>query len=188
VTEEIHLNGDLGSSRGRVCVLDSGATGHTTGEFLRDRLSNILDLDVKRRIGLPNGEHIVAAQKGDLAFTVGKDPRDAQRITDVLIVDKVASHTLILVSKLCDAGARVIFTRTEGQVQIRRGKEWRTVIQAKRQGGLYEIPLDAPNVLFYVSENDVNIGGVLQIQNIEENTEIDVDIEIMFVLEPVAPE
>ena len=44
---------------------------------------------------------------------------------------------------------------------------------------IFEIPLDAPNVLFYVSENDVNIGGVLQIQNIEDNTEIDVDTEIL---------
>ena len=44
---------------------------------------------------------------------------------------------------------------------------------------VFEVPLDAPNVLFYVSENDVNVGGVLQIQNIEENTEINVEDEII---------
>ena len=38
----------------------------------------------------------------------------------------------------------------------------------------FEVPLNAPNILFYVSENDDNIGGVLQIQSIEENTSIDV--------------
>jgi len=41
------------------------------------------------------------------------------------------------------------------------------------------VPNDAPNILFYVSENDVNVGGVLQIQNIEENTSIDVFEEVV---------
>lgn len=44
---------------------------------------------------------------------------------------------------------------------------------------IFEVPLDAPNVLFYVSENDVNTGGVLQIQDIEENSEINIDEEIL---------
>jgi len=44
---------------------------------------------------------------------------------------------------------------------------------------VFEVPLDAPNVLFYVSENDVNVGGVFQIQSIEENTEINVQDEIL---------
>ena len=43
----------------------------------------------------------------------------------------------------------------------------------------FEVPNDAPNILFYVSENDVNVGGVLQIQNIEENTSIDVFEEVV---------
>lgn len=43
----------------------------------------------------------------------------------------------------------------------------------------FEVPLNAPNILFYVSENDVNIGGVLQIQSIEENTSIDVLEEVL---------
>jgi hypothetical protein len=43
----------------------------------------------------------------------------------------------------------------------------------------FEVPIDAPNVLFYVSENDVNTGGVFQIQDIEENTEINVLEEVI---------
>ena len=41
------------------------------------------------------------------------------------------------------------------------------------------IPFDAPNVLYYVSEANADVGGVLQILSIEENTAIDVEAEIL---------
>jgi hypothetical protein len=42
-----------------------------------------------------------------------------------------------------------------------------------------KIPNNAPNVLFYVSENDANVGGVIKIYNITENTEIDVERDVI---------
>jgi hypothetical protein len=48
------------------------------------------------------------------------------------------------------------------------------------QGTLtFEVPLDAPNVLFYVSGNEIDTGGVIQILDIEENTFINITDEII---------
>jgi hypothetical protein len=41
------------------------------------------------------------------------------------------------------------------------------------------IPYNSPDVLFYVSETDVNLGGVFEILSIENNTSINVDVEII---------
>lgn len=41
------------------------------------------------------------------------------------------------------------------------------------------IPYDAPSVLYYVSENNIDVGGVFQILSIDENTAIDVTTEII---------
>jgi hypothetical protein len=43
----------------------------------------------------------------------------------------------------------------------------------------FKVPDDAPDTLFYVSETDINVSGVINIKNIEENTFIDVDNEIV---------
>jgi hypothetical protein len=43
----------------------------------------------------------------------------------------------------------------------------------------FEVPLDAPNVLFYVSGNEIDTGGVIQILDIEENTFINLTDEII---------
>jgi len=48
------------------------------------------------------------------------------------------------------------------------------------QGELtFEVPDDAPDVLFYVSSSDVDTGGVIQILDIEENTFINIEDEIL---------
>ena len=41
------------------------------------------------------------------------------------------------------------------------------------------IPFDAPNVLYYVSESDIDVGGVIQVLSIDQNTFIDVDADII---------
>jgi hypothetical protein len=43
----------------------------------------------------------------------------------------------------------------------------------------FTVPDDAPNVLYYVSENDANLGNIFKIYNIKDNTEINVDTEIV---------
>jgi hypothetical protein len=43
----------------------------------------------------------------------------------------------------------------------------------------FKVPDDAPDVLYYVSETDINVSGVFNIRNIEENTFIDVESEIV---------
>ncbi len=44
---------------------------------------------------------------------------------------------------------------------------------------IFEVPYDAPDVLYYFSSNDLNAGGVFQILNIEENTFLDVEKDIL---------
>lgn len=43
----------------------------------------------------------------------------------------------------------------------------------------FKVPIDAPDVLFYVSKNNVDSSGIIKIFDIEENTQIDVDEEII---------
>jgi hypothetical protein len=43
----------------------------------------------------------------------------------------------------------------------------------------FTVPTDAPDVLYYVSESDIDLGGVFQIFSITENTKIDVEQEII---------
>ena len=43
----------------------------------------------------------------------------------------------------------------------------------------FTVPLDAPNRLFYISKDDVNTSGLINIYNILENTEINVEEEIL---------
>jgi len=43
----------------------------------------------------------------------------------------------------------------------------------------FTVPDDAPNLLYYVSENDANIGNIFKIYDIKDNTEIDVELEII---------
>jgi hypothetical protein len=43
----------------------------------------------------------------------------------------------------------------------------------------FKVPLDAPDLLFYVSENNVDSSGIIKIFDIEENTQINVEEEII---------
>jgi hypothetical protein len=44
---------------------------------------------------------------------------------------------------------------------------------------IFEVPLNSPDVIYYVSENSVDTGGVIQILDIEENTFIDIAADIL---------
>jgi hypothetical protein len=44
---------------------------------------------------------------------------------------------------------------------------------------VFEVPLNSPDVIYYVSENSVDTGGVIQVLDIEENTFIDIAAEIL---------
>ncbi len=43
----------------------------------------------------------------------------------------------------------------------------------------FEVPYDAPDILYYFSSTDLNLGGVFQILSIEENTYLDVEKDIL---------
>ena len=43
----------------------------------------------------------------------------------------------------------------------------------------FTVPDDCPNVLYYVSENDINLGGVFHVLDIKDNTEINVETELL---------
>jgi hypothetical protein len=44
---------------------------------------------------------------------------------------------------------------------------------------IFEVDANAPEVLYYVADNDINISGLIQVRDIEENSEIDVEREII---------
>lgn len=53
-------------------------------------------------------------------------------------------------------------------------------VSAVEEGVLtFTVPQDAPNVLFYVSENSVDTGGVFHVLDIEENTAIDIETDLI---------
>jgi hypothetical protein len=43
----------------------------------------------------------------------------------------------------------------------------------------FQVDVNAPEVLYYVAENDINNSGLIQIKDIDENTDIDVEKEIL---------
>lgn len=43
----------------------------------------------------------------------------------------------------------------------------------------FEIPQDAPNILYYVSKNDINSSGIFKIFDITESTKIDIETEVI---------
>jgi hypothetical protein len=43
----------------------------------------------------------------------------------------------------------------------------------------FTIPDNCPDVLFYVSENNIDLGGVFQVLDIKDNTEINVELELI---------
>lgn len=43
----------------------------------------------------------------------------------------------------------------------------------------FTVPFDAPDVLYYLSENDIDLGGVIHVKAIEENTAINIDLELL---------
>ena len=43
----------------------------------------------------------------------------------------------------------------------------------------FTVPDNAPDVLYYISENDINTSGMVSVYNIEENTSIDVENEVL---------
>ena len=49
------------------------------------------------------------------------------------------------------------------------------------QSGIIEftVPLDAPNIIYYVSETDVNTGGIFKIYDITDSSSINVDVEVV---------
>ena len=44
---------------------------------------------------------------------------------------------------------------------------------------IFKIPANSPNVLYYQSETDINLGGVFQIYDVDENSFIDVEADII---------
>jgi hypothetical protein len=49
-----------------------------------------------------------------------------------------------------------------------------------KQGTIvFSVPKDAPNIIYYQSEADQNVGGVIQIDDITENTFIDVEADVL---------
>ena len=95
------------------------------------------------KLHLPNGQ-VLIAEKGDLDFTVGNGKNDKRTITDVVISEEVTGDVLISVARICDKGARVTFDANKCRILKKVGKKWVVAITAKRNGNLYQFPIDSP--------------------------------------------
>ena len=52
--------------------------------------------------------------------------------------------------------------------------------QSVEQGKItFDVSVNAPEILYYVADNDINNSGLIQIKDIEENTEINIEKEIL---------
>ena len=71
--------------------------------------------------------------------------------------------------------------KTERSAGVDNRYNWgNDTVYAVESGTLtFKVPEKAPNVLYYVSENDPNLGGIFKIYDIKENTAIDVENEIV---------
>ena len=43
----------------------------------------------------------------------------------------------------------------------------------------FTVPLDSPDIIYYQSESDINLGGAIEIYNIDENTYINIEADIL---------
>ena len=130
------------TKKGRYATVDSGATKHVVGASAKELLSNVSKMVRGCKLHLPNGQVLIAREKGDLDFMVGNGKNDKRKITDVVISEEVAGDVLISVARICDKGARVTFDANKCRILKKIGKKWVVAITAKRNGNLYQFPID----------------------------------------------
>ena len=127
----------------KYATVDSGATKHIAGSSLKELILNKSKLEKPCLLHLPNGEKLIAREKGDVKITLGEAKSQQHFIKDVIYSEDVSSNVLLVsVAKICDKGARVLFDAKGCKIQMREKKQWKTVIQAKRRGDLYQFPLN----------------------------------------------
>lgn len=68
---------------------------------------------------------------------------------------------------------------SEGQIKL--GEEGEQIANVYVEKGVIEftIPFNSPDKLFYISKNDIDTSGILKIYDIEENTFLDIENEIL---------
>ena len=113
-------------------ILDSGATSH----FLLSMApaANVRPTKTPLRAKLPNGETIASTSECDLM--IPGLPAAARRAH---IMPGLASHSLVSVTKLTDAGCEVLFTKIGCTIS----KQGRTILCGQKctKTGLWMIPL-----------------------------------------------
>ena len=144
VEEDDKISSIKQAMKGRYATVDSGASKHVVGANAKELLSNVSKMEKGCKLHLPNGQVLIAREKGDLDFRVGNGKNDKRTITDVVISEEVARDVLISVARICDKGARVTFDATKCRILKKVGKKWVVAITAKRKGNLYQFPIDTP--------------------------------------------
>ena len=160
---------DMEPQTAKYVTIDSGATQHVAGVNARGLLENIQKLEKATRLHLPNGETIIAREKGNLKVVLGNGKADRHEITNVVLSDQVKGNGPILISvaKLCNKGAKVTFDKNKCQISVKHKGKWIPRITAERRGNLYKFPINALD-----TENDeLNI-----IMNREAEPEINKEI------------
>ena len=132
-------------------ALDSGAGDHVTAE------KDAPNYEVEPSKGSKLGQNFVTANnsklpnKGQVSLKLRSGERGRGKGTDIKIVFQVADvkRPLWSVSKICDAGLTVKFSRDRAVVLDKNGK---VCVKFERRGGLYVARLMMKNLKFKKGE------------------------------------
>ncbi len=166
-SEHVNANTDVA----KYVTIDSGATQHVAGANAKSLLEDIKTMERATRLHLPNGETLIAREKGNLKVVLGEGKADRHEITNVVLSDQIKGDGPILISvaKLCDKGAKVTFDKNKCQVSIKKNGRWVPKITAKRRGNLYQLPINK----FELDDDDEQINIIT---NKETKPDIDKDM------------
>jgi hypothetical protein len=139
------MNGITASSTqsARYVCIDSGASKNMTGEYTDDLMSEKKVLDKPVVINFPNGAKAVAKTAGLLKFETSSVTNGSEITFKDVIIAKDMKNTVVSVAQVCDSGALVLFTKTEGLI-LRKSSKDNIYVVAKfpRVKNLYKLDMD----------------------------------------------
>jgi hypothetical protein len=86
--------------------------------------------------------------------------------TYTFVINSPGNPFSLMIERATGTGTRYVIGGIDAQ-----GVEQGTII--------FQVPVDAPSILFYQSETDINLGGAIEIFDITDETYIDVESEIL---------
>ncbi|KAJ8969866.1 hypothetical protein NQ314_001550 [Rhamnusium bicolor] len=109
-------------------ILDSGATDHLVTDDVLKFMTEVVDLEEKRRIRVANGNSLIACKKGKLSLQHGKTV-----INLTALVAPKLTHNLLSVKEINDKGNKVLFEKGKAVITSKGS----TCIDCECRGNLY---------------------------------------------------